>query len=249
MDDEDSQSDLAKKRTARVQLANGAMEARAYVAPTPIPADLDHKTIEMQTVAVDEALDPRRKATVARGMGEAVRMLEGEIVDPVTGEVIPAVEAMGVPNTPWVKGKRPTHLRGVAPERFGAAGAGTSAAAKPGYFAYIAAGGIVIAALACAGIILSTRGNTKSADPTSSATPAAPPAATTPRVLEPTAPPREPAPLAPTATPTTVETASPAQPSTPRPSAKPAGPLPGRGSGPAAPATTPAPAKTGDRIF
>ena len=247
MDDEDSK-DLARKRTARVQLANGAIEARAYVAPTPIPADLDHKTIEMQTVAVDASLDPRRKATVARGMGEAVAVLEGEIVDPATGQIIPAVDAMGLPNTPWVHGKRPTHLKGAAPLKIGAAGAGlapglsAAGATRPGYFAYFAAGGIVIAAIACAGIILSTRGNTKGADPASSASPPAPPAATTARVLEPPRAPDQPVIPPP---PTSAEP-TPLTPAT----GKPGGMLPGRDARPSAPtAPSPPPAKSNDRIF
>lgn len=238
-DDEDSQGDLARKRTARVQLGGGALEARAYVAPTPLPADVDHKTIEMRTVAVDDALDPRRKATVARGMGEALAVLEGEIVDPMTGQVIPAVDPHGVPNTPWAHGKRPTHLKGTAPAKFGATGAGI-AAAGPGYGAYIAAGAIVAAAIACVGVIFYARGNGNvAASSAPSASP--PPAATTGRVLEPTpAPSPAPAPVPATSEPGSVA---------PPPSGKPAGPLPGKGAPTPPPAGTPAPVKSSGRIF
>jgi hypothetical protein len=247
MDDEDSQGDLARKRTARVLLANGALEARAYVGPTALPADSDHKTIEMRTVAVDEALDPRRKATVARGMGEALAVLEGEIVDPTTGQVIPAVDPRAVPNTPWAHGKRPTHLKGMAPPKIGATGAGIAAAA-PGYGAYIAAGAIVVAAIACAGLIIATRGNSTTA-PTSSAPSASPPAApTTARVLEPApAPSAEPAPV-----PATSAAPDPG-PAVAPPTGKPTGPLPGKGAssppGTPAPPSTPTPAKSSGRIF
>lgn len=158
MDDEDSQSDLAKKRTARVQLANGAMEARAYVAPTPVPLDSDHKTIEMRTVAVDESLDPRRKATVARGMGEALPSIEGDIIDPTTGRVLPPVDIKAVPDTPWAQGKRPTQMKGGVPIPFGAPTAGRAAdGTGAGYGTYIAAGALVAVAIACALVLVSAR--------------------------------------------------------------------------------------------
>lgn len=249
MQDDDSQSDLAKKRTARVQLTNGALEARAYVGPTEVPVEAPHKTIEMRTVAVDETLDPRRKATVARGMGEALAALEGEIVDPETGRVIPPVDPRAVPDTPWAQGKRPTHWKGAPPPAIGAPRAGITASpgSRPGYGAYVIAGAIVISALVGAAVIVATR--TPEARPASPSAQAAPPSAAPPQQAA--APPQQ------AAEPPPAASAAPAAPA-PQPSSSVplrVGPPPsGTAASPRVPAPPPqpppsAPPKSGDRIF
>jgi len=262
MNDDDSQSGLAKKRTARVQLTNGALEARAYVGPTAVPVEEPHKTIEMRTVAVDESLDPRRQVTVARGFGAALGTLEGDIIDPTTGQILPPVDPHAIPNTPWAQGKRPTSLKGVAPAlvRPPSAGAASSVASQPGYGAYIAAGSLVLAALVGAVVIVSSEGPGAPASATAAprlAPEAARPVETAATPLSPgTAPASAPAAAPGTALPASgaasASAAPPLDPTTPRqapiPQGSPGTPgtPSGKGTSPRPPASAP---KPGDRLF
>jgi hypothetical protein len=152
---------VRKKRTVRAQLTNGALEAKAYVEPTGLPVEAPHKTFEMQTVDVDESLDPRKRATVARGMGEQVEMMEGDIVDPATGQVLPPVGADPRPLSPWNGGKRPTRQKmspAIARPAPDARAIATSPASRPPVVAWAAAAFIVVAAVAGALVIAQRAG-------------------------------------------------------------------------------------------
>jgi hypothetical protein len=181
---------VRSKRTVRAQVTNGALEARAYVASTSLPSDLAHKTFEMNTVAVDDQADPRRRATVARGMGEAVSVLEGDIVDPETGRVLPPVGADPGPDSPWLDGKRPTRLKGQAVPLRSApppGGAAASPGSRPGGLAYAGAAAIVLVGLAAAFWI----GRTSAPTPDASApgpNPGSNPGVAPPPVLDPAPP-------------------------------------------------------------
>jgi len=161
--------DDVRRRTVRAQVTNGALAAKAYQGPTGIPAQEDaHKTFEMQTVAVAREADPRFRNTVARGMGEAVQTLEGDIVDPETGRVLPPVGADPNPNSPWRVGKRPTKLELPRPDPhllLATTGVASSRASRPGLVAYLAAAVVVVAAVAVA-LFFANRAREQAARPT-----------------------------------------------------------------------------------
>lgn len=181
-----------RRRTVRAQLTNGAREARAYAeVPVKDRGDL-HKTLDMRKVAVDPNLDPRMRKTVARGAGEAVHALEGDIVDPETGRVLPAPGADPNPNSPWRVGKAPTHVRLPVPELRTAAttGVARSAASQPSYVAWVIASAIVIAGVAVALLIVQRARREPAPAPAATA---ASTVATPQRDAEPTAPAPRPA--------------------------------------------------------
>ena len=231
-------SEEDRRRTVRAQLTNGAREARAYAqVPVKDRGDL-HKTLDMRKVAVDPNLDPRMRKTVARGAGEAVHALEGDIVDPETGRVLPAPGADPNPNSPWRIGKAPTHVKLPVPEIRTAAttGVARSAASQPSRVAWVIATAIVIAGVAVAVFIVQRARREPAPAPAATTTAAAPQ-----REVAPSAP--APRPAAPSATATAEVDAprpAPAATSTGAPSRSTAEP-------PAAPASTGS--ARGGRIF
>ncbi len=141
-----------RKRTVRAQVTNGALEARAYAEPRSVARSDAHRTFKMQKVEVDPNVDPRMRKTVARGMGEQVSAIEGDIVDPETGRVLPPVGADPNPTSPWRVGKRPTHVKLPRPDVRTAATAGVARSrdAEPSRLVWVAAAVIVAAAIGAA---------------------------------------------------------------------------------------------------
>lgn len=223
-----------RRRTVRAQLTNGAREARAYAEVSVKDRGDAHKTLDMRKVAVDPRLDPRMRKTVARGAGEAVHELEGDIVDPETGRVLPAPGADPNPNSPWRIGKHPTKVKLAAPEVRTAATAGVarSAASEPSRLAWVIAGAIVIAGVVIAVVVAGRTRREPAPRPTNTA--AAPVA---PRPVEERAAPSAavptPSPSVPTDAPDGPASAvapGPRAPSRPATAAPPAAPPPATGS-------------------